>query len=285
MSPNHPLLLLICLLALALLAGCVLPGSDGLPIPLLSTPTPPPLPDQCLGDGAVQSWRIEPLDPPEAELLAAYQAGQIIDFQAEALWFSDDPARLPLRSFTLHELAEGITVTLDYLGDPPPLMLGQNYHMIAWANAASSELQVVDETGLLFLGATDVNLQDDPLAISLSNGASECPVVPAAGERCLVSRQVVPLELRWGDQALTLYPGEDARLVHDNALFQVSLFRNRLVTYADPPCPDFLENERSLRIERLQPPPQPPTLLIEPITATTPITGRFPITDTPIDLD
>lgn len=264
------------------------------------------LPEQCRGDGAVQTWLLLPVDPPNSDLLAAYQARQVIEFQAQVLGSNDDVARTPHRAFILGEAAEGITLTLDYQGDPPPLVLGQSYRMVAWSYPTSAtttqaspiteatveadpikaraeleeyqsyELQVFDEAGLLFLGATDADLQDDPLGIVVEPAESDCPVVPASTAQCVTERQVQPLRLRWGEDAITLYPGEDGELRHGGSVYQVSLFRSRLVRYAEPACPGYLEHQRSLRIERIAPPPVLPAS--PPITATSPITAAVPVT-------
>lgn len=292
-------LALIC----ALLAGCTLPSDRPLPLLPGNTPAPVVQPEHCTGDGVIQSWLLLPLDPPESELLSAYQDRQIIEFQAQVISSSDDPARLPHRSLTLAEAAEGIALTLDYTGDPPPLVFGQRYRVVAWADfvdaAAATPapdetpleeagpelpasetytLQVFDDIGLLFLGASDADLRDDPLGIEFENVDGDCPPVSVTSNACVVERQVQPLRIRWDGQELLLLPGEDGQMVHDNALYQVSLFRNRLLRLADPPCPGYYEFRRSVRIERLQPPPQAPIVPPETLTATAPITETAPIT-------
>lgn len=93
------------------------------------------IPERCQGDGAVQTWLLLPETPnsPSSELLAAYQARQVIEFRATVIGQDDSPARQPHRRFLLREAAEGINLWLDYQGDPPPLVLDQSYRFIAWA--------------------------------------------------------------------------------------------------------------------------------------------------------
>ena len=230
------------------------------------------------GDGAPQTWLLLPLDPPESELTTAYRAGQVVEFQARVLGVDDNPARAPHRRYILAEAAEGITLTLDYQGDPPLLVVDQTYRLVAWTDitrgslspaptnatatvpaplpdARSYGLQVFDDAGLLFLGLTNTDLRDDPLDVELTNAAGECPAVPVPSNPCVVSRQVQPLAIRWGDDRLTLYPGDDGQLTHDGALYEVSLYRNRQLAFPDPACTDYSELTRSLRIERVDPPP------------------------------
>jgi hypothetical protein len=301
-----------------LLAACSAPDVDLAPAQVGATPTLALQPDYCRGDGAVQSWLLLPLDPPESDLMTAYRAGQVIEFNATVIGAIDEFARLPHRAFVLGEVAEGITMTLDYQGDPPPLLVGQTYRMVAWAyprvaapqepgqtititnapgldavlplalpgrglleNYQSYELQVFDDLGLLFLGGTDVGLQDDPLGIQLASSVEKnCPPVPAPQNVCVQSRQVQPLIIRLGDAELTLYPGDDGQLTYRDMLYEVSVFRNRQVQEADPPCTNYYEHRRSLRIERLQPPPLPPALppITATLTTTLPITSTLPIT-------
>lgn len=304
---NKSLFVLLIGLAL-LLAGCSVPQlapepgeSDAVAAPQID------LPAQCRGDGAPQTWLLLPLDPPESELTTAYRAGQVVEFQARVLAQDDDPARAPHRRFILAEAAEGITLTLDYQGDPPLLAVDQTYRLVAWADIASGSLspapadtattatatlpegrsyglQVFDEAGLLFLGLTNTDLRDDPLDVELTDSAGECPTVPVTNNPCIVSRRVQPLAIRWGDDQLTLYPGEDGQLTHDNALYEVSLFRNRQLTFpAEAACIGYGELTRSLRIERLDPPPvivSPPTMT-GTLTTTLPLTVTAPITTTP----
>lgn len=303
--------LVLYLLSL-LLVGCTAPADA--PAPALagdSTATPMPQPDYCRGDGAVQSWLLWPLDPPDSSLLAAYREREVIEFNATVIGAYDEFARLPHRAFILGEVAEGITMTLDYQGDPPPLVVGQTYRMVAWAdpssvtpagnpqsatiatgaavtptlqfnlpsravleNYQSYELQVFDALGLLFLGATDVDLQDDPLDIRFNDTDDGCPVVSTPGDGCVQSRQVLPLTVGWGQDEVTLYPGQDGQLSHNGNVYAVSVFRNRRVQETDPPCAGYYEHRRSLRIERIEPPPLVPT----PATVTATITTTLPIT-------
>ncbi|MCB0206452.1 MAG: hypothetical protein KDH89_16650, partial [Anaerolineae bacterium] len=101
--------------------------------------------------------------------------------------------------------------------------------------------------------------------------------------------QVLPLEVHWRNETITLYPGEDDLLSHRGALYEVSLFRNRNLQYSEPACAGYNELTRSLRIERLDPPPviiPPPTVTgtvtsTLPLTATEPLTGTAPSTATP----
>jgi hypothetical protein len=259
-------------------------------------------PDFCRGDGAVQTWQLLPVDPPQSDLLDAYRSQRIVEFQVQVAGASDDPARLPHRAFILQEVAEGITLTLDYQGDPPPLVVGQSYRMIAWADlqnvslrTSSSEgtatdlptglayeLRVFDEGGLLFWGLTDVDPQNDPIDLRLENAEGDCPQVPVLSNACIETRQTHPLRLVGSDSELILYPGEDGELLIDGSLYQVSLFRNRQTGYPEPLCPDTYEHQRSLRIERLMPPPVLPAPS-ETITATRLVTVTIPITPlTPI---
>lgn len=287
---KHLVALLILVLALA---GCAGPAATPEPVlPGEATPTPAvDLPAQCRGDGAAQTWLLLPLDPAETALTTAYRAGQVVEFQARVLAQDDDPARAPHRRFILAEAAEGITVTVDYQGDPPPLAVGQTYRLVAWADivagslessasnvqalpqARSYGLQIFDEAGVLFIGLTNTDLRDDPLDVELSDGQGECPAVSVPGNPCVASRQVTPLELRWGDDRLSLYPGEDGQLAHDGALYQVSLFRNRTLQLPDPACTSYAELTRSLRIDRVGPPP-----VLAPLP---PLTGTLPLTLTP----
>lgn len=258
------------------------------------------LPAQCRGDGAPQTWLLLPLDPPESELTTAYRAGQVVEFQARVVAVDDDPARAPHRRFILAEPAEGITLTLDYQGDPPPLAVGQSYRLVAWADIASGSLspipaneaaaplpqargyglQLFDDVGLLFVGLTNTDLRDDPLAIELTNAEGECPTVPVPANPCVVSRQVQPLEIRWDNDLVRLYPGEDGRLAHDGALYQVSLFRNRVLQQPEPACANYSELTRSLRFERVAPPPALAPLPATTGTLTTTLPLTLPLTNT-----
>lgn len=294
------------LLALSLaLASCTLPGA--------STPTPEPgapaaepgdLPDQCRNDGAVQTWLLLPLDTAQSALLAAYQARQVVEFHATVIGQDDNPALAPHRRFILREAAEGRTLLLDYQGDPPPLVQGQRYRFVAWADLVEEtpaptagarpddprlaipasrgyELQVFDPAGLLFLGQTDVLEPDEALNLRLDNPASDCPARPAPQNACVESRQVLPLTVYWAGVEATLYPGEETLLAHQEGLYRLTLFRSRRVTYADPACPDYHEHQRSLRIDRVEPLPVLPVLppITGTITATLPaITATVPIT-------
>lgn len=285
------------------LTSCTLPGRAPIPVVGGETPTPAVQPELCRGDGAVQTWMLLPHQPAESELMAAYRNGQVIEFQAKVVGQSDEPARLPHRSFTIGETAEGVAMLLDYQGDPPPLVQGQTYRMIAWTDLLPEpaapitatltpqarpsipegrgyELQVYDPAGLLFLGLTDVDLQDDPLDIELADGAGECVPVTILNNPCVVSRLVEPLRVRWGGDELTLYPGADGQVEHDGATYEVSVFRNRQVQLSDPACPDYYEHRRSLRIERLDPPPVLPTLPPITSTVTATITATLSITST-----
>ena len=295
------------------LAGCSAPQIAPEPgVPDTAPEAQIDLPAQCRGDGAPQTWLLLPLDPPETDLTTAYRAGQVIEFQARVVGQDDDPARAPHRRFILAEAAEGITLTLDYQGDPPPLAVDQSYRLVAWADISSGSLspvpadtatpaaqtlpdarsyglQIFDDAGLLFLGLTDTDLRDDPLDIELTNVDGECPAVPVSSNPCVASRQVLPLEVRWRNETITLYPGEDDLLSHSGALYEVSLFRNRNLQYSEPACAGYNELTRSLRIERLDPPPviiPPPTVTgtvtsTLPLTATEPLTGTAPSTATP----
>lgn len=290
-------------------AACTLPGPVAPPQEPEVTPALAVLPELCQGDGAVPTWLLLPRDPLQSDLMQAYADRQVIEFQATVLGSEDDVARLPHRSFILGELGEEITVTLDYQGDPPPLLVGQTYRMVAWALPAdaaeatagtpgltpvatslqqdlgryqSYELEIFDEEGLLFLGLTDVDLQDDPLAIELADADGECPQVTILNNPCVQMRQVQPLRVRWDDAEVVLYPGEDRELSMDGRKYQVSLYRNRTVVLADEPCPGYWEHGRSLRLQRLEPPPVVPALptitVTSSLTTTVPPTVTLPIT-------
>lgn len=290
-------------------AACTLPESAAPAEVPEVTPALAVLPEPCQGDGAVQTWLLLPRDPLQSDLMQAYADRQVIEFQATVLGSEDDVDRLPHRSFILGELGEEITVTLDYQGDPPPLLVGQTYRMIAWAlpvdapeatvttleralDSAGSpqdlgyyqsyELVIFDDKGLLFLGLTDVDLEDDPLAIDLENAEGECPEVTILNNACVQTRQVQPLRVRWDDAAVVLYPGEDRELSLDGRKYQVSLYRNRTVGLADEPCPGYWEHQRSLRLQRVEPPPVVPalpTITVTPsLTTTAPLTLTLPIT-------
>ena len=292
------------------LISCTQPESDPAPPPGEQAPSPIELPERCRGDGAVQTWLLLPLDPPQSELMAAYQDRQVIEFQATVIGQDDSPALQPHRRFVLREAAEGITLLLDYQGDPPPLIQGQSYRIVAWAAllpapedlAAATpsadprasipegrgyEVQVYDSAGLLFLGRTDVDDPGDPLGLQVNDATGECPAAPVPQNACVQSRQVLPATIGWDDAGLTLYPGEDGLLVHQGATYSAALFRNRQVIYADPPCADYSEHRRSLRIDRVDPlpvlPPLPP--ITGTLTTTLSITLTAPLTGTaPVDL-
>jgi hypothetical protein len=102
------------------------------------TPALAVLPEPCKGDGAVQTWLLLPRDPLQSNLMQAYADRQVIEFQATVLGSEEDVGRLPHRAFVLGELGEEITLTLDYQGDPPPLLVGQTYRMVAWALPAGA---------------------------------------------------------------------------------------------------------------------------------------------------
>lgn len=309
---NKSLFVLLIGLAL-LLAGCSAPQLAPLPgSPDVATDQQIDLPEMCRGDGAPQTWLLLPLDPPESELTTAYRAGQVVEFQARVLAQDDDPARAPHRRFILAEAAEGITLTLDYQGDPPLLAVDQGYRLVMWSDIAAGSLspapsgaatpaaaalpdarsyglQVFDEAGLLFVGLTNTDLRDDPLDVELTDAAGDCPAVPVPSNPCVASRQVLPLDIRWGDDTIRLYPGENGQLTHDGALYEVSLFRNRQLASPEPACTGYSELTRSLRIERIDPPPAlipPPTLTgtlttTLPLTPTGTLTITAPITTTP----
>lgn len=139
---------------------------------------------------------------------------------------------------------------------------------------AGYELQVFDDLGLLFYGATDAPGEEAPLGLRLSDAATDCPLVPARAPACVAARQVLPLTARWGDAELTLYPGQDGLLTFKGQQFTLALFRNRRVQAADPPCPDYYEHRRSLRLDRVDPPPlvPPRPTVTATLTATLPIT-------------
>lgn len=281
LGPREVVSVLAFASTLALSAACTLPVDVSAPLTVDSLPTLVPQPEQCQGDGAVQTWLLLPQDPAQSNLMAAYEDRQVIEFQAEVVAANDDPARLPHRTFVLAEVAEGITLTLDYQGDPPPLVPGPAYRMVAWNNPSTDgaagmenptpvtdaevpdsrgyELQVFDAAGLLFLGATDVDMQDDPLDIVIEPAEGDCPIVPAIDSACVDQRQVQPLRVQWGDHEVVLYPGEDGDLVRGDAVYRVSVFRSRLVSYREPSCSGYYEHQRSVRIERLEPPPVLPT--------------------------
>lgn len=300
----------LLLLSLAL-ASCTLPGA--------STPTPAPslpaaelgdLPDQCRDDGAVQTWLLLPLEAGPSALMTAYQARQVIEFYATVIGQDDNPALAPHRRFILREAAEGRTLLLDYQGDPPPLVQGQRYRFVAWADLVGNaptptadarpddprlaipasrgyELQVFDPAGLLFLGQTDVLEPDEALGLRLDNPASDCPARPAPQNACVESRQVLPLTVYWDDVEATLYPGEETMLSYQEGLYRLTLFRSRQVAYADPACADYYEHQRSLRIDRVEPLPVLPVLrpITGAITATLPaITATVPFTLPPPDV-
>lgn len=291
----------LLLLIILGLGGCTPPAVQPASTPAQGVAAPATVPEQCRGDGAVQTWLLLPQIERgrPSELLAAYQDRQVIEFHATVAGLDDSPALQPHRRFLLREAAEGVPLWLDYQGDPPPLILGQSYRFIAWADLAAApesattatpsddprssipasrgyELQIYDSVGLLFLGRTDVDEQDDALGLQLIDGSGVCPAVPAspAQSACVQSRTTLPLVVRWGEDELTLLPGEDGLLPHRGATYSVALFRNRAVAYAAPPCPDYHEHRRSLRIDRVDPLPFVPAP--PPITGT--ITTTLPIT-------
>lgn len=288
------------LLTLALLGACA--GGDSLPTAEPDQPvaTTVDLPEQCRGDGAVQTWLLLAADEKPSELLAAYQDRQVIEFQATVAGLDDSPALQPHRRFLLREAAEGVILWLDYQGDPPPLIQGQTYRFVAWADLVDNwqtaaataataapddpraavpashgyELQAYDNAGLLFLGSTDVEEQEEALGLRIVDASGNCPAVPASQNDCVLNRTTLPLLVGWGDEALALYPGEDGQITYQGATYVASVFRNRAVAAADPPCPDYHEHRRSLRIDRVDPLPVLPVL--PPITGT--ITSTLPIT-------
>lgn len=292
--------ILLSLIPLILfLSSCTLPQAGSTPVAPGETPrADSALPEQCRGDGAVQTWQLLPVQPAESDLMAAYDSREVVEFSGTVFASDDDPSRQPHRRYLIRAAAEAITVTLDYQGDPPPLALGPRYRFIAWANflqpaepagdtatpvpsnglpdASSYELQVFDSVGLLFLGVTDTALSDDPLGIRISDAEGDCPAVVITNNPCVETRQVQPLRIQWGDDEITLYPGEDGSLQHEGASYQVSLFRSRRTQAADPACPDYREHQRSLRIERVDPPPDLPAPS-GPLTATAPLTATTPL--------
>lgn len=303
--PSRPLLLVLCLL----LAGCTAPSLGPTPTVEEADVEAVQLPPQCTGDGAVQTWVLWPVDLLDSALMEAYRKGQVVEFTATVLAAVEEFARLPHRAFLLRELGEGVTLLLDYQGDPPPMIVGQTYGLVAWAppldtplsaptttvtttavpglsaplllpdrtqlkHHAGYELQVFDDLGLLFYGATDAPGEEAPLGLRLSDAATDCPLVPARAPACVAARQVLPLTARWGDAELTLYPGQDGLLTFKGQQFTLALFRNRRVQAADPPCPDYYEHRRSLRLDRVDPPPlvPPRPTVTATLTATLPIT-------------
>lgn len=288
-----------------LLISCVQRDDALAPAPAEQVVTPVELPERCRGDGAVQTWLLLPLDPPQSELLTAYQERQVIEFQATVIGLDDSPALQPHRRFILREAAEDLTLLLDYQGDPPPLIQGQSYRFMAWADWVTApwevitatppadpraaippsrgyEVQVYDDAGLLFLGRTDVDEEDDSLRLQISDAAGECPAVPVPQNACVQSRQTLPAKIRWGNAEVTLYPGEDGQLTYQGGTYAVALFRNRQVVYAEPPCADYREHRRSLRIDRIDPLPVLPVLppITETLTTTLPVTLTTPLTET-----
>jgi hypothetical protein len=125
-------------------------------------------------------------------------------------------------------------------------------------------------------------LQDDPLAIELVDADGECPEVKILNNACVQMRQVRPLRVRWDDAEVLLYPGEDGELSLDGRKYQVSLYRNRALALADDACPGYWEHRRSLRLQRVEPPPAVPvlpTITVTPsLTTTAPPTLTLPIT-------
>ena len=290
----------ILILLILLLSSCSLPDAGSTPAaPDRKPETVAAIPDKCRGDGAVQTWQLLPVQPATSELMAAYDDREVVEFSGAVFGSDDDPSRQPHRRYLISEAAEGITITLDYQGDPPPLAVGPRYRFVAWAgfvpppanpftatvtptplnqlpDAAGYELQVHDSIGLLFLGLTDTDLADDPLGIEVSNAEGDCPTVVITNNPCVESRQVQPLRIRWDNNEITLYPGEDGQLQHQGMIYEVSVFRNRQVTYAEPACAGYSEHARSLRVDRIDPPPvvpAPPT----PVTPTLPLTGTEPL--------
>lgn len=286
----------ISILIILLLSSCSLPDAGSAPAALDREPVAvAAIPDKCRGDGAVQTWQLLPVQPATSELMAAYGDREVVEFSGSVFGSDDDPSRQPHRRYLISEAAEGITITLDYQGDPPPLAVGPRYRFVAWADfvpspanpltatvtptplnqlpdAAGYELQVHDSIGLLFLGLTDTDLADDPLGIEVSNAEGDCPAVVITNNPCIETRQVQPLRIRWDNNEITLYPGEDGQLQHQGMTYNVSVFRNRQVTYTEPGCAGYSEHARSLRVDRIDPPPvvpAPPT----PVTPTLPLTG------------
>lgn len=291
---------LLALISVLILAACTPTSSDPTAEPDAAEPSAVSLPQRCLGDGAVQTWLLLPLDPPESELLAAYHERQVIEFQAQVVGRDDSPALQPHRRFILQEAAEGITLALDYQGDAPLLIQGQSYRFVAWADFAPPasepitateqavaglplpasrgyELQIYDDDGLLFVGLTDVAAPDGPLGVRMEDAPGACAPAPAPNNPCVASRQVMPLRVQWGQEELILHPGEDGQLQAQGATFVLSLFRNRQVTYAEPACGGYSEHRRSLRIDRIDPPPI--ILAPVPITTTVPLTDTTPLPD------
>ena len=304
---------LAALLLIGLLASaCTGENSQPAAEPSQSVAAPIDVPAQCSGDGAVQTWLLLPAEQKPSELLAAYQDRQVIEFQATVVGQDDSPALQPHRRFLLREAAEGVMLWLDYQGDPPPLVQSQSYRFVAWADLVTNvatpaataapndpraaipdsrgyELQAHDSAGLLFLGLTDVEEEDDSLGLQIVDANSDCPAMPAPQNACVQSRTTLPLLIRWGDDELVLYPGEDGQTIYQGATYVASLFRNRQVTPAEPPCPDYYEHRRSLRIDRIDPPPVLPVLppitgtitSTLPVTLTAPLTGTAPLPATP----
>jgi hypothetical protein len=120
------------------------------------------------------------------------------------------------------------------------------------------------------------------LAIELADAEGECPQVTILNNACVQMRQVRPLRVRWDDAEVVLYPGEDRELSMDGRKYQVSLYRNRTVVLADEPCPGYWEHRRSLRLQRVEPPPVvpalPPSTVTPSLTTTVPLTVPLPIT-------
>ncbi len=291
------------LILVLLLAACTQPGSEPTPLPGLQA-LAGELPDRCRMDGAVQTWLLLPQSSTQSELLAAYQDRQVIEFHATVIGRDDSPALQPHRRFILRETGEGATLLLDYQGDPPPLFQGQSYRFIAWADLVAApsdpttatpatdpraaipasrgyELQVYDSAGLLFLGRTDVYEQDEALSLQIDDAPGDCPATPAPQNACVQTRQVLPATVRWGDAQITLYPGEDDVLSYQNSAYAVALFRNRRIVYSEPPCEDYSEHQRSLRIDRIDPLPLLPILppITDTLTVTLPITLTVPFTE------
>ncbi len=125
---------LAALLILALAGACTVASDEPAVDPGQPAAAPVDIPAQCSGDGAVQTWLLLPVDQQPSELLAAYQDRQVIEFQATVVGQDDNPALQPHRRFLLSEAAEGVSLWLDYQGDPPPLIRGQSYRFVAWAD-------------------------------------------------------------------------------------------------------------------------------------------------------
>ncbi|MER2597961.1 MAG: hypothetical protein ABTQ73_00385 [Caldilineales bacterium] len=298
---TRSLRLLILLLVLLWTTAC----NKAVPAPIsLAEQTAAPLgnlPLACQGDGAVQTWLLLPADDKPVQVMEAYAAGQVIELEATVVGQDDAPALQPHRRLLLRDAAEGIGLWLDYQGDPPPLVQGMRYRFVAWADlrqaqptpmagrpaiplAARYAVAVYDRAGLLFLGLTDVaetDISAELPGFSLQNGNSDCPAM-ATNNACVASRSVLPLQITWGEAQVMLYPGEDAELAYGGARYTVELFRNRQTQAIDPPCTDYFEHQRSLRLDRFEPAPFAPAVPIAPpLSPVAPITATVPISTSP----